>query len=319
MLYAGSDEGIFRVPLDGDPATAVLDCGRTWRLETDRIDGLLAATETGLYASRDGDDWRRVPVPDGEPSAVAVSPVGSHLYLGTRPAAVYVAPMEDGTVPRDPAWLELSGFRDRPVSDDWGIPRHDGMARVRDLGVHPDAPDRVVAGLEVGGVHVSDDRGTTWAERNGADTDDVHELVVVSPDEFVVATGFGLHRTTDGGRSWSRLDGGGDREYVRSAAVEAGRCYAGVAPGPSPTWNEDDDHVLLAGPVDGDLDPIESPRPDEVAIGWAETDGGLLAATHRGTVLRRTAYGDWDVAGQVPVADRLRGRYLPLAWAAGGP
>jgi len=53
----------------------------------------------------------------------------------------------------------------------------------------------VVAAIEVGGVHVSTDGGTTWTGRNAGVNDDVHELHVVDDGEYVAATGCGLFYT----------------------------------------------------------------------------------------------------------------------------
>lgn len=38
------------------------------------------------------------------------------------------------------------------------IRRATKAVRVRNFGVHPGTPDRVIAGVEVGGVHISEDR-----------------------------------------------------------------------------------------------------------------------------------------------------------------
>ena len=32
-----------------------------------------------------------------------------------------------------------------------------------------ETPDRLIAGVEVGGVHISDDQGETWTERERSD------------------------------------------------------------------------------------------------------------------------------------------------------
>ncbi|MFB6071238.1 MAG: WD40/YVTN/BNR-like repeat-containing protein [Halanaeroarchaeum sp.] len=317
MLYAGSDDGVYRV--DGiDEAgasrtTKVLDSGRVMRVRSfDGVEGLFAATASGLYHAADGEDWSRLDVPRESVYAVGASPDGSRLYAGTRPAHVYAASLEDGRVPDDPEWNEREAFQELPSREEWHTPRHENLAHVRSLETHPDRPDRVVAGVEVGGVHLSDDHGRTWTERRTGTHDDVHELFVVGPEEFLTATGFGLFRTADAGRSWTRLDEHVDQRYFRSVFARDGTIYAGGGPSASPNWDDDPEHVLLVGPPD-DLQPVETPRPDELAIGWTVTDGDVLAGTHRGTLLRE-ADSTWRVAGTVPTPGQLRGRYLPLEW-----
>lgn len=326
MLYAGTDDGVYRadgVDVEESDWEHVLDVDRVMRVETfEGVEGLFAATESGLYRSPDGDEWTDLGVPRERVYAAGADPTRSRLYAGTFPAHVYVCdPLPtagSGGAAASLDWRELDGFRELPSVDEWGTPRHDDAAGVRDLRTHVDAPDRLVAGVEVGGVHVSDDRGGDWTERRveGFDaphTDDVHELALEDGETVVAATGSGLYRTTDAGESWDRLDGTVDRRYFRGAFVHGGVVYAGAASGPSPTWDDDADHGLYES-HDGDaLVEVDSPRPGELAIGWTVVDGEVVAATHRGSLLAKRD-GRWCVVGEVPVPGPLRGRYAPLAW-----
>ncbi|MGA9401446.1 WD40/YVTN/BNR-like repeat-containing protein, partial [Haladaptatus sp.] len=193
---------------------------------------------------------------------------------------------------------------------------HDRLAQVRSLCTHRDAPDRLVAGVEVGGVHVSDDGGESWQERciddDAPNTDDIHHLHMGDAETLVASTGSGLYRSTDAGRSWLRLDGGYDQGYFRGAFVHDGTLYAGGAPGSSSSWG-DGGHALFERRDGETLESVSSPVPDEVVIGWSVIDGDVLAVTHRGTLLRRESDG-WNVVGSVPTPGRLRGRYLSLTW-----
>jgi len=95
--------------------------------------------------------------------------------------------------------------------------------------VGSESPNRIIAGVEVSGVHVSEDGGDTWTERRDGVSGDIHELHVLGPDEFVAATGFGLYHTTDTDSSWTRLDEGYDQRYFRTAFAADGVVYAGGA------------------------------------------------------------------------------------------
>jgi photosystem II stability/assembly factor-like uncharacterized protein len=208
-LYVGSGDGVYRVPADGafDHAQVehVLESERVMRLESfPSLNGLLAATAGGLSYSPDGDTWRDLEVPEPGVYSVGASPDGSRLYAGTRPAAIYVADVAGEMADGELDWRELDAFQDLPSRDDWQLPRHEDLAQVRD--VHALEEERLVAGVEVGGVHVSDDGGRSWVERRDGMDDDVHELHVVDSETWIAACGFGAFRTDDAGESWTRLD-----------------------------------------------------------------------------------------------------------------
>ncbi|WP_159903890.1 WD40/YVTN/BNR-like repeat-containing protein [Salinirussus salinus] len=323
MLYAGSDDGVYRIAgvpgPDETTAERVLEAEDVYRVERyDPLEGLFATAESGLYYSPAGDDWLRLPVPEEQVYAVTVDPAGERVYAGTRPARVFVADW-DGPPGAD-RWTELDGFRALRDRADWGIPRHDDLAQVRSLRTHPGAPDRLVAGVEVGGVHLSDDRGASWVDRSieGFDaphTDDIHHIALPDPGTLVASTGSGLYRSEDAGRTWTRLDTGHRQRYFREASVHDGAVYAGAAPASSSSWEEDRDHALLVSRERGGegLQQVDTPTPEEVPLGWCVVEGDPVTATHRGTLLRRDD-GEWERAGSVPTPGAVRGRYMPLCW-----
>ncbi|QLH76799.1 WD40 repeat domain-containing protein [Halosimplex rubrum] len=344
MLLAGSDDGVYRLPdLDGPAdrtAEQILDSGRVMRLRTfdavdggsasersepssDSPDGAFAATTTGLFHSPDGETWVDLGVPTEAVYSVGALPDG-RLYAGTRPARVYVGEFEYGTDAGEtddigPAveWRECEGFQALPSREEWRLPRHDDLAQVKDLHRDPADPDRLVAGVEVGGVHGSDDGGETWVERRGDDSDgegvddDIHELHVVGPGEYVAATGFGLFRTTDAGESWTRLDEGVDQRYFRTAFSLDGVVYAGGALANSSTWDDPDADPVLLAVRDGSVERVEFPAADETVTGMTAVGGDPVVATHRGSVLVRRG-GEWASVGDLPVPGEPTGRYTPL-------
>jgi len=318
MLYAGSDDGVYRI--DSESTRKVLDADRVYRVrQFEGADGVFAAGESELYHTADGEQWSQLAVPETTVYSVTVDPSGSTLYAGTRPARIYSADLGDGLPSRSSDWAELDGFRELRKQADWGLPRHDGKAQVRSLQVHPDAPERIVAGLEVGGVFVSDDGGTTWTDRHpeGVDSEhprDVHELAMGDSETFVVATGDGLLGTDDAGRTWQRLDVGHSQRYFRGVLVHDGVVYAGGAHGPSPTWNENTDHALFESRDGKTVKTVPSPVPDELVVGGCVADGDVFLSTHRGSILRRTDEG-YTKVGTVPTPGQLRGRYLDVTAA----
>lgn len=306
MLIAGSDDGVYRVDgVDTGDATVeqVLDAGAVMRLRTfGGVDGIFAASRTGLYHSADGEEWTDLGVPREKVYSVAASPDGT-LHAGTRPAHVYTASLGEDTGLDDLTWRDRDQFQSLPSREEWRLPRHENLAQVRDLHVPAGAPDRVVAGVEVGGVHVSEDGGETWTERRDSVHDDVHELVAVDAETFVAATGFGLFRTTDAGRSWTRLDEGFEQRYFRSALAVDDTVYTGAALAHTSTWVEDDAAPALFVCRDGEtLERVDHARPAETVTGLAAFDGGVAAGTHTGTVMVDDGSG-WSVVGSIPTAD----------------
>lgn len=310
-LLVGTPDGVYRSRSGAlDDVELVLSAGTTLRVRTFENHGAFAATNTGLYHSGDaGATWTELGVPRTEVTSVVVSPDGTRLFAGTRPAHVYVS--TDG----GDTWAELDGFQELPSLDRWLTRRHGGAALVRSLCVHPDAPERVVAGVEVGGVHVSEDGGVTWSERRDGlqtarDDDlqyDVHHVLLLDADTFVVSCGGGLYRTRDAGRSWRRLDTDLDRPFFQSAFADRDRLYAASQTLPpslpmGSSYSERTVHAVLLESMDGGdtFEAVSYPgRPTEHVSAWAETDGRVLAGTTGGRVIARED-DRWVTRGFVP-------------------
>jgi photosystem II stability/assembly factor-like uncharacterized protein len=300
-LLIGTRDGVVRSP-DGtlEETEQTLDAGDTLRVRV--FDGIaFAATRSGLYRSTDGESWTDLGVPREEVFSVATSPDGERLYAGTHPAHLYVS-TDSGE-----RWHELEGLQDLPSREEWHTPRHRDEAHVRSLGTHPDAPERVVAGVEVGGVHVSEDRGETWTERRAGVHDDIHHVLVLDAEEYVASCGGGLHRTRDAGRSWTRLDEDLDHRYFREAFAVDGQLYAAAAGGSPGTWNgsRGADAALFESTDGGDsFETVPYPgAPEEFVLAWASHDGRVVAGTNDGRVLASESDG-WTTLGSVPVGIR---------------
>ncbi|WP_248906105.1 WD40/YVTN/BNR-like repeat-containing protein [Halocatena marina] len=317
MILVGSDDGVYHISdvemSTGGKATKTLDSERVMRLrQFEGVDGVFAATNTGLYRSLDGKQWTEIDTP--HETVYAVAAVGDQLYIGTRPAHIYVtatasiSPLASERV----EWRELDGFQELPSRDEWRLPRHDSLAHVRDLCVDPAKSDRLIAGVEVGGVHISDDGGETWTERSGGVDDDIHELHVVGPGKYIAATGHGLYHTNDAGQTWTQLDHAGAQSYFRCAFSIDGVHYASGALSNSSTWDDDGANpALFAWSSDDSLDQIEIPRENETVTGMTNIGDDLIVATHRGNLFVRTATG-WREGGTFPVLGPLTGRYTPV-------
>jgi len=304
MLLAGTDDGVYRTTGPRfESAEQVLDSGRVMRVRRfDGWDGTFAATKSGLYRSTDGgDSWTELGVPREEVYSVLGDHAGERLYAGTHPAHLYVS------ADAGQSWRELEAFQGLPSREEWYTPRHRDEAHVRSLGAHPDAPDRVVAGVEVGGVHVSDDNGETWTERKEGVHDDVHHVLVLTPDEYVAACGGGLYRTRDAGETWTRLDRDLDHTYFRESFAADGVLYAAAARSSPGTWQGERgaDAALFESGNEGEtFEALAYPgRPKEVVLAWTAGDDDIVAATNRGRVLVRDPDG-WVQGGKLPAGVR---------------
>ena len=310
-LLIGTQDGVYRSQNgDLDDVERVLESGVTLGVHTFGRHGTFAASKTDLYRSEDsGITWDQLHVPRPEVYAVAVSPDGTRLYAGMHPAYLYVS-TDHGTT-----WTELDGFRDLPSRNHWHTPRHRNESHVRSLGVHPDAPDRLIAGVEVGGIHISDNNGETWMERReGLETEreddlqyDVHHVLVITAEEYIVSCGGGLYRTHDTGHSWTRLDTDLPGSYFQEAFFYQDRLYAAAQTFP-PTlpmgtrYEKRDVNASLFESMDGGETFESKPypgAPDEFVYAWTVADGRVLAGTTEGRVIVREN-NTWTTLGHVP-------------------
>ncbi len=252
---------------------------------------------------------------------VAATPSGNRLFVGTRPAHVYTATINGDESKGGLEWTECEGLQTLPSREEWRLPRHEDLAQVRDVHVDTGASDpaqiRVVAGIEVGGVHVSNDGGKKWTERSDSVHDDIHELHVVASGEYVAATGNGLYRSADAGQTWNRLDHDLEQSYFRCAFSIDETIYASAARSNSSTWDDEKAAPALVAYCESTLETVDLPREDEIITGMTAVDGNLVVVTHRGSLFVRRA-DRWEQVGTVSVPGPLTGRYTPVTWIDSG-
>lgn len=296
-LYVGTHDSVCTVtrsngswvrgaptPLDHAAARLALGPGRAY----------LAAYESGVWRSDDGGrTWACL---DGYPSSyahsVAVHPHDADLlYVGSEPAALYRS--SDGGM----TWQECGSFRNHPGAHHWHF--HGGRgSHVRDLHFADRDPDRIYAGIEVGGVVRSLDAGETWHQLVGMHPD-VHSLHVCTsePETVYAATAGGPYRSDDAGETWTALLHGLERQYsvpIAAAPDDPDTVLVAVATGPQRKG------ALAYRSVDGGRTWTRLPLGDDddmvIAYAWDHaTPGTVYAGTDSGLVYASADAGEsWE-------------------------
>ncbi len=230
MIYVGTvGEGLWRSD----------DHGVTWASEprvpaNARIyalaaspDGRLFVGASGVVYRRDRQTWTSLPLPDGQLQvwALGIHPLDPSVVLaGCRPLALF-ASEDDGK-----RWWPLG------LSLPEGTPEPH-TPRVTTILFDAERPEKVWAGVEVGGVFEANDGGRTWVPINsGLASLDVHALALAADGAILAATprGVGVYSA---GRWASAATPFTDR-YFRALAAKPGDArtlYAGLGDGPPGT------------------------------------------------------------------------------------
>jgi len=206
LLVEGSEKKTHLWP---ECAVTSLACGKSGEI----VVGLGAQ---GVGISQDGGrTWRRsVPLGTAVVS-VAVDPHGSgRMYAGCQPPRVLVS--DDTGV----TWDLLQDFADLPGTQDWEIPVRDfnkkevsesageGSA-IWSLVLDPCRVGRIIAGVEVGGLVVSEDGGSNWTVGLVGDTPDTHTICLHPEDSSLSLISTGFSRFTDKPGVFSYSETGG--------------------------------------------------------------------------------------------------------------
>lgn len=166
--------------------------------------------------------------------------------------------------------------------------------------------------------------------------DDVHHVLPLTADCWLAATGYfdlnleqvgletglghatgwgGLHRTTDAGKSWKRLDVRNKYSYIRRVFTHDGTVFFSGAEGAPPAWSKDEHDAALFESTDfgRTFERVDYPGdPHEVIEDWLVDDNGdVLCGSGLfdipnaredvdGRIMRRTDDGEYKTVGTVP-------------------
>jgi photosystem II stability/assembly factor-like uncharacterized protein len=301
-LYACTRERLLRLErADGAWRAAVVLEGERLQCVAARGDTVLAGTlGDGLRASADGGaTWEPVELPEADVLSVAIGPADGALYAGTEPSRVFVA--RDGG-----DWTELEALQDIPSRPRWSFPPRPWTHHVRWIAPDPHDARRVLVGIELGGVMVTEDGGATFSDHRPGAKRDAHCLAwhPSAAGHAYQAAGDGAARSRDAGRTWEAVDGGRDLPYCWALAVDPAdpdRWYVSAASGPGAAHRGRDARGGLYRSADGDgrWQRLAAPA-DVMPYALAATDGELLCGLSDGRLLASSDRGDTWAEVELP-------------------
>jgi hypothetical protein len=243
----------------------------------------------GVLVSRDaGAGWETVELPEPDVYSVAISAADGALYAGTEPSHLFVS--RDGG-----PWTELDALQDIPSRDRWSFPPRPWTHHVRWIAPDPHAAERLLVGIELGGLMYTEDGGATFSDHRPGAKRDVHSLSwhPRSAGLAYEAAGDGAAWSHDAGVSWDGADAGRDLGYCWALAVDPTDpdCwYVSAASGPGAAhrgrdaqgrlyrWSEE---AWTALPLPDETMPYTlAVTPDGLVAGMA--DGRLIVSADRG-------------------------------------
>jgi hypothetical protein len=221
------------------------------------------------------------------------------VMVGTVPSAVYRSKPGGG-------WEELEGVRFHSAGANFP-PSPELQSRTRYLTYDPDNKNRLYAGIEVGGMVVSDDGGRGWEPANEGLTDmDVHEILASKEHSGMVflACGEACFRSHDRAGRWENVSPK-DHDYGISVAEDKnGVVYVGAARGRPNLW------IREEGAMSAILRSSDKGATWETVIDYLNggvmhlcpcPDGnGMVAGTSDGTLLVIDDSGTREVASGLP-------------------
>jgi photosystem II stability/assembly factor-like uncharacterized protein len=185
----------------------------------------------GVHVSRDGaETWAKLNFSQPDVFSVAVGPDGT-LYAGCEPSMLFRS--GDG----GETWKELESLRAIPSAPTWSFPPRPWTSHVRWIAPSPHDARRLLVGIELGGLMVSEDGGETWHDHRPGAQPDVHSLAwhPGEPGRAYEAGGGGAAWSDDGGLTWHPADDGRDRHYTWAVAVDPDdpdTWFVSASPGP---------------------------------------------------------------------------------------
>lgn len=183
-----------------------------------------------LFSADAGESWEQVDLPERSVFSVAIGDADGSLYAGTEPSRLFVS--RDGG-----RWSELEALQRIPSRDHWSFPPRPWTHHVRWIAPDPRHRERLLVGIELGGLMYSDDAGESFSDHRPGAKRDVHSLGWHPhlPGRVYQAAGDGAAFSRDDGLTWEAVDAGRDLPYCWALAIDPSdpeSWYVSAASGP---------------------------------------------------------------------------------------
>ncbi|HEU4343371.1 MAG TPA: hypothetical protein VFU31_17625 [Candidatus Binatia bacterium] len=304
-LHVATFSGWYRFEQDGREWKQVKRDLTYWTLTCLSVDPenpqkIYAGTEhSGLFYTTDGGaHWLRANPNVPKMMLFSVLALPGTVLVGTVPSAVYKK--------TNGGWEELQGVRTHSSGATFP-PSPELQSRTRYITIDPAAPNRLYAGIEVGGLLLSDDAGNSWQPANEGLTDpDVHEVLACAktPGMVFAACGDKAFRSFDRAGHWEEITPS-SHDYGMSVAEDGnGAVYLGSAKGRPNTWIREagaEAAVFRSYDCGSHWEVVLDKLKGGVMHMCAAPDGqGILAGTSEGVLLAIDDSGARVIAGGLP-------------------
>jgi photosystem II stability/assembly factor-like uncharacterized protein len=253
---------------------------------------------SGLFFTTDGGaHWQRANPNVPKMMLFSVLALADTVMVGTIPSAVY---QKNGQ-----GWEELEGVRRLSAGANFP-PSPELQSRTRYLAADPEDPARLYAGIEVGGLLVSDDGGKNWrAANDGLSDPDVHEVLASDKTAGLVfaACGDKVFRSFDRAARWEEITPPSHDYGMSLAEGSEGLVYLGSAKGRPNTWLREsgaDAAIFRSRDAGAHWDLVVAGLGGGVMSMCAVTGGGILAGTSDGALIAVDDAGARTIAEGLP-------------------
>lgn len=251
-----------------------------------------------FYTDNGGANWKRAEPNTPKMMLFSALALNGGVMVGTIPSAVYRS--------KNGGWEELEGVRVNSAGANFP-PSPELQSRTRYITYDPVAPARLYAGIEVGGILLSDDSGHTWEPANEGLTDmDIHEVLAseANPGMVYLACGEACFRSLDRAGHWENVSPK-SHDYGTSVAEDKnGVIYVGAAKGRPNLWIREEGAkaaIFRSGDKGASWEKITDDLKGGVMHMCQAPDGnGMVAGTSDGSLLMINDSGAREVVSGLP-------------------